>query len=468
MREASTALLARVKRREIDAEVGPGPRGLAWVRAHSRGLSVVAASGSALALGLIRIGAPSIWFDEAFTANAVHQSPGWWLAWDPYHVLYDSVATAWASLAGTSEWALRMPSVVGSMAACGLLVVLVRKLFEGWTALTSGLLLATSPFVVKWSQQARGYTLFLALSLLSMLLLIRALDRNSRASWAIYGIGFTAVVTWHAVAGLLLIPAHAVLIAQRRKSALPHGPLAAVIICALVIPWAAVIALRTPGGLNWLTAPTLGTVARAVLDISGAAGLGLLLAVIGLWVLHNTQRNDNAVWLSAWAFGPFVLALLFSTARPVFLDRYLIGGAPAFALLAAVAVTGLGRRLRLVAALAAVVATSVGLAAWYSAGVGGNWRGEDWRSASSVVLERRHEGDAVVVAPWAARPAALYYGVQASESSTANSIWLLTWSETGDELGADQRRALGLGDHDLVERLRFGWRLSAEHWRRER
>ena len=468
MGEASPASVAPVERGAVD--VGLGSRLVESVRAHSLGLSLVAASGAALALGLIRIGAPSLWFDEAFTANAVHQSPEWWMARDQYHVLYDSVATAWTSLAGTSEWALRMPSVFGAMAACGLLVLLARKLLDGWVALISGVFLATSPFVVKWSQQARGYTLFLALSLLATLLLIRALERNSRASWAIYGVGFTAVVVWHAVAGLLLVPAHAVLIAQRRERALPHGPLAAVIICAVAVPWAAVIAMRSTGlgvGMNWLTAPTPSIVARAVLDISGAAGVGLLLALIGLWVLRRARRTDLAVWLGAWAFGPFVLALLPSAVRPVFLDRYLIVAAPAFALLAAVAVMGVGRRLGVAAGLAAVLATSIGLVAWYSTGAGGNWRGEDWRSAVSMVVKRRGESDAIVVAPWAARPAALYYGADGSDVSTADSIWVLTWSETGDELRADQRRRLGFGDHRLIERHQFGWRVSAQLWRRE-
>jgi hypothetical protein len=162
-----------------------------------------------------------------------------------------------------------------------------------------------------------------------------------------------------------------------------------------------------------------------------------------------------------------VLALLPSTVRPVFLDRYLILAAPAFALLAAVAVTGVGRRLGAVAGLAAVVATSIGLIAWYSTGDGGNWRGEDWRSAVGTVLERRGEADAIVVAPWSAQPAATYYGARVTDVSNADSVWVLTWSETGDELKPDDRRALGFGDHRLVERLPFGWRVTAQLWRRE-
>jgi len=468
MRDTVPAAVAPVERGVVD--LGLGSRLVARLRASALGLSIVVASGTALALGLIRLGGPSLWVDEGYTAYAAQRSPEWWFDNDQYHVLYDAVARMWTSVAGTSEWALRMPSVLGAMAACGLLVVLARKLFDNRIALIGGVFLATSPFVVKWSQQARGYTLLLALSLLVTLLLLRALDRGSRASWAVYGVGFSALVIWHAVAGLLLVPAHAALIAQRRDRALPHGPLAAVIICAFAIPWAAVIAMRSTGagaGMNWLTAPTPTVVAHAVSDASGVAGLGLLLAIAGVWVLRRARKTDLAVLLGVWACAPFVLALLPSVVRPVFLDRYLIVAAPAFALLAAVAVTGVGRRLGVAAGLAAVVATSIGLAAWYGSADGGNWRGEDWRSAVDTVLERRSESDAIVVAPWSAQPAATYYGARATSVSNADSIWVLTWSETGDELEPEDRRALGFGDHRLVERLPFGWRVTAQLWRRE-
>ena len=157
---------------------------------------------------------------------------------------------------------------------------------------------------------------------------------------------------------------------------------------------------------------------------------------------------------------------MISVARPVFVDRYLVVAAPAFAMLAAVAVMGLAGRLRVGVAAVATVATAVGLVLWYSSADHGNWRGEDWRSAVSVVEKRSGEADAVVVVPWWTHDAAQYYGAHVSDTSTADSIWVVHWSEDGPELPADVRRPLGFGDHVLVERLQFGWRLSAELWRR--
>jgi mannosyltransferase len=375
----------------------------------------------------------------------------------------------WVLVAGTSEWALRLPSVVGLMLACGLLVVLARRFFDRRVALVSGVLLAVSPFLVKWSQQARGYSLGLAVTLLSTLLLVRALDRGSRGAWAVYGIAFSAVVVWHPVLGVLLAPAHAVLVSQRRDRFLPHGLLAAVLVAALAVPWAAVVAMRSTGegvAMNWLTFPSVREAAWALLDVSGMWGLGLVLALGGLWALARTTR-DLAAWLGVWAFAPFALALVVSLGRPIYLDRYLIVAAPAFALLGAVAITRLAVRPRGVAVAVVVAVTCAGLVAWYgSANEGGNWRGEDWRGAVATVLERGDEADAVVVAEWSAAPAARYYGATVTDVSTADSIWLLTWSEDGTELEASERRALGFGEHRMVERLEYGRRVSAELWRR--
>jgi len=458
--------------RSIVARTGAGAAGEHWSlrRAIESSLArdVLLASSVALVLGLIRLGAPSFWVDEAATARAIDRSlPS--LVDRQYHVLYYALMKPWAAVAGTSEWSLRFLSVVGTMAACGLLVVLARRLVGRWTALTSGLLLAASPFVVKWSQQARSYTWLLAVSLLAMLALMRALDRGSRAAWAAYGISFSVLVVWHPVSGVLLVPAHAALIAQGRERVLPHGLLAAVLVGAIAVPWAAVTAIRSTGegvAMNWLTAPTPAGALRALLDVSGASGLGVLLALLGLWVIRRTGRVDLATWLGVWAFSPFVVALAVTLVRPVYLDRYLIVAAPAFAILAAIAITGVGRRGRTALIVAVAVACGAGLVRWYASDTPGNWRGEDWRSAVRMVLDRRSKADAIVVAPWSAAPAARYYGADVVDVSTADSIWVLTWSETGEDITRAERRALGFGDHVRVEKDQFGWRVSAQLWRR--
>lgn len=441
--------------------------GRAGVTASQPALAALVAGGLALTLGLVRLGAPSLWVDESFTARAVR---GPYLdTVEGYHWLYYSIVKPWAAVAGTSEWALRFPSVLGAAAACALLVVLAAKVFDTRVAAVSGLLLAANALVVQWSQQARGYTMLLALSVLAMLLLVWALERDSRGAWAVYGLAFAAVIVWHPVAGVILVPAHAVLALQKRERLLPHGLLALVLVCAIGVPWAAQIAMRSTGdgvAMDWLGAPSATEAVATLGSVSGALGLGLVLAVVGLVFLWRSQEKSRAWWLATWAFAPFAVSLLVSIVRPIYLDRYLIVAAPAFALLGGVAITRLARRWRWPLTAAVGLAAVVGLVAWYAAGWSGNWRGEDWRAAVVTVLDRKDAAEPVLVTEWQANPAARYYGADPVDVTTADSLWVITWSETGDEPSATVRANLGYGDHRLVERIELGRRVAAEHWQR--
>jgi mannosyltransferase len=311
------------------------------------------------------------------------------------------------------------------------------------------------------------YPLLVAASLVATLLLFRALEKGTRGAWTVYGVAYAGLLVTHALVGLLLLPAHAVLVAQRRGRLFPHGLLAGVIVVAVGLPWVTQLAMRTDSEVSetaWIPYPSAEYATSALLGVSGVAGLGMLLAVVGLLVLWRAQKVEHSVWLAVWAYAPFLLALLVSIARPVFLDRYLVISAPAFALLASVAVIALTARLRVVVVAAAALATAIVLGAWYQTAENGNWRGEDWRRASALVSERRAE--AVVVVPWWTHDAAEYYGAAARDTSTADSIWVLYWSEDGPEIPVQVRRPLGFGEHELVERRQFGWRLSAQLWQR--
>jgi mannosyltransferase len=251
---------------------------------------------------------------------------------------------------------------------------------------------------------------------------------------------------------------------------MPHGLLAALVVVGVGIPWVAQLAMRTAdegSETAWSPFPAAEGARRALAMVSGVAGLGLLLAVVGIVMLARAREGGLAVWLATWAFAPWAVALLVSTVRPIFLDRYLVIAAPAFAMLASVAVLGVASRLRPVVLAAAVLATSVGLALWYSSDGDGNWRGEDWRGAVETVLDRRAEADEIVVVPWWAHDAPEYYGARASDVATARSVWVLQWSEADHSLPADVRAGLGLRSHDRVEKLQFGRRVSAQLWVRE-
>ena len=279
-----------------------------------------------------------------------------------------------------------------------------------------------------------------------------------------------AVVVMHAVAGLLLVPAQPSSSRQRREKLFPHGLLAARhrrARRAVGVRRSRCDRQARAVGRTGSIAPSPCVRSHAVLDISGAAGLGLLLAVVGLVVLRRAGRQDLAVWLGVWAFAPFVLALRSVVARPIFLDRYLDR-----------------RRSRVRAARGR-------RGDWASAGGSAHSRRSrpSWRraSASSPGTRRRiaetgagRTGGAPSTpcshgAPRRRGHRRPVVGSARGRRTTApRRPGFRPPTRSGCSPG--RRRAttspsrivatLGFGDHVLVEKQQFGWRVSAQLWKR--
>jgi len=362
-------------------------------------------------LGLLQLGQPSLWIDEAFTARAM----GYDLQrlTDELHWLYYMGMRPWAEYAGTSEFALRLPSVVAAIIAVVLLYGLARKMLGERIAFVAALLLALNPFVVKWSQQARSYTFLLALAVGSTWLLLRALERGDVPAWVAYGIAATAMTVVQFFSAFLLLPAHVLAGWRSRRARITW-----VLVLLASFPWLIRTLARGEEGTptTWLQSPDLQDVWEVTTSVPGALGIALVLALAGATRVSERARP----LLVAWAFLPFAMSLAGSIWKPMFLDRYLIISAPAFAILAAVALIELSVRLRVAAVIAIAAATVIGLAQWYAPDGGDNWKGENWRAASALILPF---GGARVEPDWAT-PAFRYYGGR--DSATG---WLLERAE---------------------------------------
>ncbi|MBN2107455.1 MAG: glycosyltransferase family 39 protein [Deltaproteobacteria bacterium] len=80
---------------------------------------------------------------------------------------------------GQADWVLRMPAVLFGIASIPVFYFFSRSLVEQKTALTASALLALSPFAIAYSQEARMYSIFLFLSLLSFIAALRLAEKNS-------------------------------------------------------------------------------------------------------------------------------------------------------------------------------------------------------------------------------------------------------------------------------------------------
>ena len=138
-----------------------------------------------LLIGGYRIAGPSFWRDEAATISGSNRSVTAILALtrhqDAVHGLYYLLIHAVIAVGGTTETALRLPSLIAMALAAGLLAEVGRRLAKntglpspGAVGLLAGLLLAVVPLTTRYAQEARPYALTTLFAVAASYLLIRA------------------------------------------------------------------------------------------------------------------------------------------------------------------------------------------------------------------------------------------------------------------------------------------------------
>jgi Dolichyl-phosphate-mannose-protein mannosyltransferase len=237
---------------------------------------------------------------------------------------------AWlATFADPGLTSVRLVSVAFAVASMPLIAALVSRLSDRRTAVVATLLAATSWITLYHAIYARMYSLFLFTAVLSLLLLLRALERGSRRRWAAWAGGTLALIATQPYGALVLGGEIVYVAVLRLRGPLPlRRPvvtLAAVLVLATPLWWTySLLASRFDVGLgensSELGSPldvirylgeTFGdfTAGRLVAGIPAA-----LLAVLGLVVL--ARRRPETALLAAAVAGVPVVALLAAGSGP--------------------------------------------------------------------------------------------------------------------------------------------------------
>jgi len=167
----------------------------------------------ALVLGLItllgaslrmyHLGHRSLWLDETFSFAYISRS---WEAILTNPVLmkeaselnpplYFVFLSGWTALFGVSEFSLRSLSVVFGVIAIILTGLIGSFLYDRRTGLLAALFMAVMVFPLRYSQEARGYALFLMLALASFYFCVRCLQKGQARDWFAY-LGITVALSY--------------------------------------------------------------------------------------------------------------------------------------------------------------------------------------------------------------------------------------------------------------------------------
>ena len=232
-----------------------------------------------------------LWLDEALTVNIarlpVHEIPTY-LRRDGAPPLFYVLLHFWMGIFGTSDLAVRSLSGVLGLATIPLVWLAGLRLSGRVAAWAAMLLVASSPFAVRYDTETRMYALVAFLSVLGFLALDRAVRRPRPGNlvavgtvaalllyshyWSIYLVGVTAV--WLAWSGWRGAPV-------LRRGA--RAALAAVAVgCLAFVPWLPIFLFQSQHtGTPWATPANFAAMVNAVSSFAGGGtnqgrALGLL------------------------------------------------------------------------------------------------------------------------------------------------------------------------------------------------
>jgi len=327
----------------------------------------------ALTLGLIRLGAQPIWYDEQVTLDTATRS--WTGIWDAArateapHLVYYSLLKPWLALAGTSDWALRLPSVVSAALAAFVTAVLGRTLFSRQAGLIAGIALASGSFFLSWAQQARGYTLAVLLVTVATYAFVRATQDGHTGWWATWVVALVAA-GWVNLFAVSVLAAHAAaFLLMRPRPPLRRPAIALAFALAMVVPQMILVATADNGQLDWIPSPTPYHVAIGMWDWASRNPIAVLAAAIGLVQLIRGAVPGASRWKAAlvgvWLVAPLGATLAASIVQPAFEARYVLPATPAMALAIGAGLVALPRRPALVLALVLAISFGVRLGQLY-------------------------------------------------------------------------------------------------------
>jgi len=457
----------------------------------------------AIALGLALraqdLGRESLWADEVNQFWGLDKPFGSFLA-DRWTLLdpplndviawgWNAVVRAWAPTHATDEAVIRTPVVVFGVAAIAAAALVARAAFGPVAGVVAAFVLATNPYHVRYSQEARMHALVPLLAMVAMLFLVRTLARGRSRDALWFGVLSAVAVYAHYFALLPLAAATVatlVLWARTREARLRVLLRGELIGLALCVPYLAAQVMYAGvshhGYRPWLKKlgpPTYDTllqtgrvyvghsldavIATAPLAAIDGVILAAAIAALALLLVLGTAvtRADEPVHLRAHLLaivvGAFGAVFLVSQVRPVFHARYMLATFPALLLLLVRA-----RPVWLVA-LGALFPIALGtlVAPRYHALM----LKPDYREAAAVLLHTLQPGDVVTADFLDRRPLQHYARLAASRESPVVQAIDRSWdyTRTPADILEIWKQAIAAGrDVYEIDVLRVSFRLTAE------
>ena len=373
--------------------------------------SVVAAIAASAAIMVLRLNTRSLVGDEGFTAEMV-QEPWAAMLSDLTRIDYNMslhyiVLKLWTSIAGTSEAALRLPSLVAAVVSLMVFYRLVVRLFDQRVAQVATVLLALNPYFLRAGLFARPYAFFILWSVCATLVVVRALEQPSRKRWLLYGVVAVVGLHIHLLATLIVLSHGVFALLYQRGLKRFNFEAGAIILVFGLLPTAAFLAPTDT--LAWIGPFRMGQAVKVGLEVAGGGAFAVVvLALAALGLLRPAPSRTDMTWLPAISLVvPLAVVFALIPVQSLFDSNYFAMISAPLALLAAFGLLRLfsARESWLVPAglVFAAIGTTAALA---TNGIGDR---QDWRGLARMMDREVSPDDAVAFPNSYYRIVAEYY-----------------------------------------------------------
>lgn len=304
----------------------------------------------------------SLWHDESFSALLIKYDFGEMIArikMDVHPPLYYILLREWSAFLGNSLFSIRLFSVFFSVLAIISLYFLVKELFENETlAVFSSVLFALSYFQIQYAMEARMYSLGTFLIIISSYFFSKALKTKKWNWWLLYAASISLAVYTHYFT-ILWILAQGIffLYIVFKEEGLNIGKwfknknfqlgMAAYILAALSFtPWLGTFIKQSaqvqqsywiPPISIWSIPNTFAKMTGGdVVDSANASYILIILVLIilfAVFLFSKKEQRKEKYFVLLSLFIPFLLTVILSVKRPLYVDRYFIFGFPFYLIL---------------------------------------------------------------------------------------------------------------------------------------
>lgn len=326
----------------------------------------------------------SLWFDEGVAATMILSegsgAVGEAVLLDQQALLYYPVIASWVSCFGFSIVSLRAFSAIMNIFSVLMLFFLGKAFFSDKEALLAAFILALAPIHIWYSQEVRGYTLGVLFVLVSIWLLVRALQTDRVFYWVsfVFFCMFTVCVDHGSI--FFIFSASAFLFYKNWRARWKKLFLAYFIFTLAFLPQLFLIVLpqkKIAQLSSWRLRPGLEHLLCPLYEFELGYGnphimyyLFTALTVSVFFFAYARLRKDKdkstlCKILAFMTFFPLGMAFVISQVLPIYFSRYFLSASVLFYLLLAVLICALKKKQRVIAIFLVASFLSIGCFNYY-------------------------------------------------------------------------------------------------------